>query len=126
MKRQFNEQFWPPDRSYYAIALDRHRKPVDVCASNMGHCLATGIVDEDKAVMVMERLMGSEMLSAWGVRTVAAHMAPTNQPAITMDPPGRMTTQSFRSASYATVTPPKPSAFPRHYSKPQNFRREPS
>ena len=49
LKKQFNEQFWLPDRGYYAIALDGDKRPVDACASNMGHCLWIGIVDEDKA-----------------------------------------------------------------------------
>ena len=78
LKQQFNEQFWLPDKGYFAIALDRHKKPVDACASNMGHCLATGIVDEDKAALVVERLMGPEMFSGWGVRTLAADMGAYN------------------------------------------------
>ena len=39
LKRQFNERFWLPERGYYAIALDRNKRPVDSCASNMGQCL---------------------------------------------------------------------------------------
>lgn len=47
LKHQFKGQFWLPVRGYYAIALDRHKKPVDACASNMGHCLARGIGDQE-------------------------------------------------------------------------------
>ena len=57
LKKRFNEQFWLPDRGYYAIALDKDKRPVDACASNMGHCLWSGIVDEDKARRVADRLM---------------------------------------------------------------------
>lgn len=39
LKKQFNEQFWIPERGYYAIALDGTKRQVDACASNMGHCL---------------------------------------------------------------------------------------
>ncbi|MEZ2388149.1 glycogen debranching N-terminal domain-containing protein [bacterium RCC_150] len=74
LKRQFNEQFWLPDKGYYAVALDRDKRPVDACASNMGHCLTTGIVDKDKAPLVVERLMSPEMFSGWGVRTLATDM----------------------------------------------------
>ena len=74
LKRQFNDQFWLPDKGYYAVALDHDKRPVDACASNMGHCLATGIVDEDKAPLVVERLMSPEMFSGWGVRTLATDM----------------------------------------------------
>ena len=47
LKRAFNDQFWLPDRGYYALALDGDKQPVDSLASNMGHCLWTGIVDDD-------------------------------------------------------------------------------
>ncbi|WP_234401919.1 amylo-alpha-1,6-glucosidase [Thermobifida halotolerans] len=74
LRQAFNERFWLPDRGYYAVALDREKKPVDACASNMGHCLWSGIVDEDKAPYVAERLLGPEMFSGWGVRTLARDM----------------------------------------------------
>ncbi len=78
LKKQFNEQFWLPDRGYYAIALDRQKRPVDACASNMGQCLWFGIVDADKAPLVAERLMSPEMFSGWGVRTLASDMGAYN------------------------------------------------
>jgi glycogen debranching enzyme len=78
LKKQFNEQFWLPDRGYYAIALDRDKRPVDACASNMGHCLWSGIVDNDKAPQVVRRLMSPEMFSGWGVRTLATDMGAYN------------------------------------------------
>jgi len=78
LKRRFNETFWLPDRGWYAIALDGEKKPVDALASNMGHCLWTGIVDSDKAPSVVERLMSAEMFSGWGVRTLATTMGAYN------------------------------------------------
>ncbi|WP_427005814.1 glycogen debranching N-terminal domain-containing protein [Pseudarthrobacter sp. H2] len=78
LKKQFNEQFWMPGRGYYAIALDGHKRQVDACASNMGHCLWLGLVDEDKAPQVAERLMSPEMFSGWGVRTLASDMGAYN------------------------------------------------
>ena len=78
LKKQFNEQYWLPERGYYAIALDRDKRPVDACASNMGHCLWNGIIDEDKAPLVVERLMSPEMFSGWGVRTLASNMGAYN------------------------------------------------
>jgi glycogen debranching enzyme len=77
-KKRFNEQFWMPDRGYYAVALDGKKRQVDACASNMGHCLWHGIVDEDKAPLVAERLMSPEMFSGWGVRTLASDMGAYN------------------------------------------------
>ena len=52
LKQAFNEPFWLPDRGWYALGLDRDKRPIDSLASNMGHCLWTGIVDEDKAEAV--------------------------------------------------------------------------
>jgi glycogen debranching enzyme len=74
LKVRFNEQFWLPDRGYYAIALDHEKVPVDACASNMGHCLWTGIIDERNAGSVAEHLMSEQMFSGWGVRTLASNM----------------------------------------------------
>jgi glycogen debranching enzyme len=78
LKKQFNEQFWIPERGYYAIALDGKKRQVDACASNMGHCLVYGLIDEDKAHHVAERLMSPEMFSGWGVRTLATDMGAYN------------------------------------------------
>ncbi|MDR6688761.1 glycogen debranching enzyme [Arthrobacter sp. 1088] len=78
LKKQFNEQFWMPERGYYAIALDGKKRQVDACASNMGQCLWPGIVDDDKAPLVAERLMSPEMFSGWGVRTLASDVGAYN------------------------------------------------
>ncbi len=78
LKLAFNEQFWLPDRGWYALGLDRDKRPIDSLASNMGHCLWTGIVDDDKAEAVAERLLSPEMFTGWGVRTLASSMAAYN------------------------------------------------
>jgi len=69
---------WLPDKGWYAVGLDRHKRPIDALASNMGHCLLTGIADEDKATAVADRLMSPEMFSGWGVRTLASSMGAYN------------------------------------------------
>jgi glycogen debranching enzyme len=78
LKEAFNRDFWLEDRGWYAIALDGRKRPVDSLASNMGHCLWTGIVDEDKAARVAEHLLSPEMFSGWGVRTLAKTMGGYN------------------------------------------------
>ena len=78
LKREFNERFWLPDQGYFALALDAEKRPVDSCASNMGHCLWTGIVDDDKAGQVAERLLSDQLFTGWGVRTLASDMGAYN------------------------------------------------
>ncbi|MCU1343944.1 MAG: Amylo-alpha,6-glucosidase, partial [Acidimicrobiia bacterium] len=78
LRRRFNEDFWLEDRGWFAIGLDADKQPIDSLASNMGHCLWTGIVDPDKAEQVAKHLMSPEMFSGWGVRTLATSMAAYN------------------------------------------------
>jgi len=75
LRHRFNEAFWLPDKGWYALALDADKRPVDGLGTNMGHCLWSGIVDEDKAGLVAERLLSPEMFSGWGIRTLATSMA---------------------------------------------------
>ncbi|MFF3904651.1 glycogen debranching N-terminal domain-containing protein [Streptomyces sp. NPDC001848] len=78
LKERFNERFWLPEHGWYAEALDGEKQPVDALASNMGHCLWTGIVDAGRAPAVAERLLSPQMFSGWGVRTLATSMAAYN------------------------------------------------
>lgn len=78
LRQAFNRDFWLDDRGWVAMALDGDNRPLDAMASNMGHCLWTGILDEDKAARVAERLVSPELFSGWGIRTLATSMAGYN------------------------------------------------
>jgi glycogen debranching enzyme len=78
LKRDFNEQFWIADKGWYAVGLDADKRPIDALASNIGHCLWTGIVDKERAASVARQLMSAEMFSGWGIRTLASSMAAYN------------------------------------------------
>lgn len=80
LKARFNEDFWVDDADggFIAMGLDRDKKPLDVVTSNMGHCLWTGIVDEDKAPQVARRLMSTAMFGGWGIRTLSDEMVGYN------------------------------------------------
>jgi glycogen debranching enzyme len=78
LREAFNRDFWLKERGWLAMALDGDRRPLDALTSNMGHCLWTGILDEDKAALVAERLMGPELFSGWGIRTLGTSMAGYN------------------------------------------------
>ena len=72
LKERFNRDFWLEKEGYYALALDGRKNQVPTITSNPGHCLWSGIVDDDKAPRVARKLMGSTLLSGWGIRTLAA------------------------------------------------------
>ena len=78
LRSAFNRDFWLEDKGWFAMGLDADKKPIDALASNMGHCLWTGIVDEEKAPLVAERLMSPEMFNGWGIRTLASTMGGYN------------------------------------------------
>ena len=78
LKVAFNRAFWLPDRGWFAVGLDRDKRPIDALTSNIGHCLWAGIVDEDKAEQVAGHLLSPDMFSGWGVRTLARGMGAYN------------------------------------------------
>jgi glycogen debranching enzyme len=71
LRLRFNEAFWVDD-AYYALGLDRDKRPIDSLGSNMGHLLWSGIVPDERTAAVAEMLMGERLWSGWGVRTLAA------------------------------------------------------
>jgi glycogen debranching enzyme len=78
LKSAFNTAFWLPDRGYFAIGLDGDKRPIDALASNMAHCLWTGIIDDEKAQSVVHHLLSPEMFTGWGIRTLASSMGAYN------------------------------------------------
>ncbi len=71
LKRRFNRDFWVEDGHYFALALDPDGNQVDALASNNGHLLWSGIVENSKANAVARHLLGPRLFSGWGVRTLA-------------------------------------------------------
>ncbi|MGB7130358.1 MAG: glycogen debranching N-terminal domain-containing protein, partial [Candidatus Sulfotelmatobacter sp.] len=72
LRVKFEEHFWCEEISSYALALDGHKRPCRVRASNAGHCLYTGIASLEHAKRVAETLFQPESFNGWGVRTVAS------------------------------------------------------
>ena len=72
LRRRFNKDFWLDDEQYFALALDGQKQPVRTITSNPGHLLWSGIVDGHRVDAVTSRLMGEDLFSGWGVRTLAA------------------------------------------------------
>jgi glycogen debranching enzyme len=69
---RFNEDFWIEGRGgYYAVALDKDKRPIDSMTSNMGHLLWSGIVPRRRARVVARQLFTPAMWSGWGIRTMS-------------------------------------------------------
>ena len=72
LRRAFNERFWTEARGgYYVLALDGEKRQVDSLCSNIGHLLWSGIVPSERVDVVVDALMGEELWSGWGVRTMS-------------------------------------------------------
>jgi glycogen debranching enzyme len=72
LQRRFDEQFWTDARGgYYVLALDGEKRQVDSLCSNVGHLLWSGIVPAERVEAVVDALMGPELWSGWGVRTMS-------------------------------------------------------
>jgi glycogen debranching enzyme len=79
LRERFDAAYWVEERGgYYALALDREKRPVDALCSNMGHLLWSGIVPEERAAAVADRLLGEELWSGWGIRTMSTGDAAYN------------------------------------------------
>jgi glycogen debranching enzyme len=72
LRERFNEVFWLDERGWYALGLDRDKRPLDALASNMGHLLWSGIVPAERVAQVAGRLTSGSVWWGWGVRTLAA------------------------------------------------------
>jgi glycogen debranching enzyme len=73
LKQRFDKAFWCDARGgYYALALDGDKQRVDSLTSNIGHLLWSGIVPEERVDAIVDQLMGEELWSGWGVRTMSA------------------------------------------------------
>jgi len=70
--QKVQRDFWDEESGFYAFALDGEKKKVLSVASNVGHCLWSGIVAPERAGCVAKRLMRKDMWTGWGIRTLSA------------------------------------------------------
>jgi glycogen debranching enzyme len=73
LRERFDRAFWCEERGgFYALALDGEKRRVDSLTSNIGHLLWSGIVPPERADAVVDQLMGEDLWSGWGIRTMSA------------------------------------------------------
>ena len=79
LRVRFDERYWVEERGgYYALALDGEKRPVDSLCSNLGHLLWSGIVPPERVETIANRLLGDELWSGWGFRTMSTADAAYN------------------------------------------------
>lgn len=77
LKKRFAATYWveTPEGRYPAVALDRDKRPVDTLTSNIGHLLGTGILSAEEEAHVAQLLLGENMSSGYGIRTMSTGAA---------------------------------------------------
>jgi glycogen debranching enzyme len=71
LKQRFNRDWWVEEEDFVALALDPGKRPVRAVTSNVGHCLACGIIDRERLPAVVGRMFAPDLFSGWGVRTLS-------------------------------------------------------
>jgi glycogen debranching enzyme len=72
LKQRFNRDWWIDDGLCVALALDSQKRRVPAVSSNIGHCIASGIISDAHLPATVERLFAPDMFSGWGIRTLSA------------------------------------------------------
>jgi glycogen debranching enzyme len=72
LKARFNRDWWVDREQFFALALDPDKRPVGAVTSNVGHCVATGIIDAEHLPAVVGRMFAPDLFSGWGVRTLSS------------------------------------------------------
>jgi glycogen debranching enzyme len=75
LKTRFNRDWWLEEDDCFALAMDPQKRLVRAPSSNVGHCLASGIIDAEHVPPVVGRLFAPDMFSGWGIRTLSADHA---------------------------------------------------
>ena len=81
MRPRFERAFWVAQRSFYAQALDGHKRQIRDVVSNPGHVLWSGIASTARGRATARRLRRSDLASGWGIRTRSSrstHFDPGN------------------------------------------------
>jgi glycogen debranching enzyme len=72
LKARFNGKFWMEDEGYFALGIDSRGDLIRTVASDPGHCLVSGIVEDDRVKRVATRMMRKDLFSGWGIRTLSS------------------------------------------------------
>jgi glycogen debranching enzyme len=71
LAERIEELFWWESEGTYYLGLDGQKQPLRTVASNPGHLLWSGAIEESRGRRVAARLMADDMWSGWGIRTLS-------------------------------------------------------
>ena len=71
LMQKLEQSFWLAEDQYYAMALDRDKRPLAVMSSNPGHLLFTHTIQDQRAQHVVTKLTRHGLFSGWGIRTLS-------------------------------------------------------
>ena len=72
LRARVNEAYWVEPEGYLAVALDGRKRQITMVTSNPGHALWAGVIEPDLAARAIDRLVRDDLLTEYGVRTLAA------------------------------------------------------
>src|SRR5262249_18202159 len=78
LRERIIDRFWNEDLGTFALALDGSKAPLETATSNAGHLLWSRVPDQQRASKVATQLLGTDMFSGWGIRTLSAKHAVYN------------------------------------------------
>lgn len=71
LKTKFNDKFWNEDKGIFVFALDRNKNQVDSLTTNPAHGYYTGIIEEKKGKIFLDKILKSDLNSGRGLRTLS-------------------------------------------------------
>jgi glycogen debranching enzyme len=70
--QRFNDRFWMEDAGFYCLGLDSRKEQIQSIASNPGQLLWSGIVPQERAARMVQRLFQPDLWCGWGIRTLSS------------------------------------------------------
>lgn len=72
LRTEILRRFWLDELGTFALALDGEKNAIPTATSNAAHLLWSRVPEPEQAARMAEQLLGPEMFSGWGIRTLSA------------------------------------------------------
>lgn len=72
LKEKFNREFWDQEKEIFVLGLDKNKDQIDSLTTNPAHGFYSGIIEEKKGKIFLNKLLKSDLNSGRGLRTMAS------------------------------------------------------